>query len=353
MAKVSKATSSEAPKKKEKLKPLSLTSTDESIAKTFGDGVIINGLSIIDNPPEIISVSPALDAALGGGFQVGSLVTMAGQPRCGKTTTSLHFAAKWQALGRRVVYVNAEHRLHKRDLNGIPGLKPEEFIVIQSRRGKILTAEDYWALTFKYLSEQTDLLVIIDSVSILCEEREVIGGVTTETRGGAGKLLARFCRMATPVIPVNSHIVIGIAHLYSNTSGMGKKYLVSMGKKADYALSTSLYSEKTEVWTVGSDDSARQVGQINHWKVERSPLSPPNAKAESYQRYGAGIDEVQEYLKFAQDLSLIEKSGSWYAYPDSDNPLVRAQGFEKFRDLLVETPDALNSLKVAIHERFS
>jgi RecA/RadA recombinase len=236
----------------------------ESIAKAFGDGVVINGQHIIEHPPEIISVSPALDAALGGGFIVGSMVTIAGHPRCGKTTISLHFAAKWQALGRRVVYLNAEQRLNPRDIVGVPGLKPEEFIVITSTRGRILTAQDYWDIAYTYLCEETDVLLIIDSVSVLSEERERTGGMGTETRGGSAKLLAQFCRLATPVIPVNSHVVIGIAHLYANTSGMGRKYLVAMGQKADYALSTMLYSEKTETWTAGSDEDAKQIGQINH-----------------------------------------------------------------------------------------
>jgi hypothetical protein len=265
----------------------------------------------------------------------------------------LHFAAKWQTLGRKVIYLDAEHRLRDRDLSGIPGLKPEELSVIASYRGKILTAQDFLSIAYTYLSEETDLLVIIDSISVLSEEREIVGGMGTETRGGSGKIVGQFCRLATPVIPVNGHIVIGMAHLYSNTSGYGKKYVVSMGSKADYALSTSLYSVKTEDWTLGSDEDKNKIGQINHWKVERSPLNQPGELAKSYLRYGMGLDEVQEILKFAEDLSLFEVSGSWYAYPDKENAVVRAQGMEKFRQGLIDNTEAWEDLKNRIAELIS
>lgn len=323
-----------------------INKTTSSVAKTFGDGVVINGTYILDHPKEVISTgSPALDAALGGGLQVGSFVVMAGKPRTGKTTTALQFASAWQATGRNVKYINAEHRLHDRDLRGIPGLKPEEFEVIQSRRGKILTAQDNLSIVYSYLSEETDLLVIIDSLSILSEEREILGGIGTETRGGSGKIIAQFCRLATPVIPVNSHIVIGIAHLYANTSGQGKKYLTAMGSKADYALYTSLHAEYSEPWTIGGEDGKDIIGQINHWKVDRSPLNHPGEKATSYLRYGQGIDEVQEYLVFAEDLSIINKSGCWYSYED-----IKAQGAEKFRQALLENSDTWEKLKNRVRE---
>ena len=324
--------------------------SNADIAKTFGDGVVVDGKSILDNPKEVISVSPALDSALGGGFQIGSLVTIAGPPRSGKTTTSLHFAAKWQKTGRKVVYLDAEHRLRDRDLNGIPGLNAADITVIASCRGKILSAQDFLSIAYTYLSQETDTLVIIDSISILSEEREMTGGLGTETRGGAGKIIAQFCRLTTPVIPVNNNMVIGMAHLYANTSGYGKAYVVSMGRKADYALSTSLYSTKVESWNLGTSEDKDVIGQINHWKVERTPLNAPGEIAKSYLRYGSGIDEIQEILKFAEDLSLFEVNGSWYSYPNKAEAVVRGQGMEKFKNALLDNGEAWAELQGKIKE---
>lgn len=323
----------------------------KEVAKQFGDGVVINGQEILDNPKEIVSLTPALDAVLGGGLQVGSFAVFAGQPRTGKTTTALHFAAHWQALGRKAVYINAENRLEDRNLIHMP--RPDEVDIVRHTKGKILTAQDFLSIVLTYLKLEEYCLIIIDSISVLSEERELIGGMGTETRGGSGKLMAQFCRLATPIIPVNNNIVIGMAQLYSNTSGRGKDYLVNMGKKADYALFTLLYATHSNSWTASGEENDKNiVGQINHWRVERSPLSSPGAKADSYLRYGptGGIDEMQEYLKFAEDLSIIQKNGAWYYYPDKENFVVKAQGKENFRDELVANTEAWEQLKGRVRE---
>ena len=66
-----------------------------SIVSKYGD-VVRSGKEVLDsiNDLQVIGVSPALDIALGGGLREGSVVVMTGDPKSGKTTTSLHFAAK-------------------------------------------------------------------------------------------------------------------------------------------------------------------------------------------------------------------------------------------------------------------
>ncbi len=65
----------------------------EDIKKQFGDQVVLSGNSIVDKDQIIIPVSPALDLGLGGGIPEGSFVIFTGQPKCGKTTSSLDFTA--------------------------------------------------------------------------------------------------------------------------------------------------------------------------------------------------------------------------------------------------------------------
>ena len=124
----------------------------EDVVKKFGDDIILNGNSIIDKKLITIPVSPSLDIVLNGGIPEGSFVILTGQPKCGKTTTSLDFCATAQkkeyahssfSEGRNVYYLNIEGRLKKRDLEGIPGLDLTRFNVIGSKQGKILHAEEY------------------------------------------------------------------------------------------------------------------------------------------------------------------------------------------------------------------
>ena len=123
----------------------------EDVTKTFGDDVILSGNALVDQKVLTIPVSPALDIVLNGGIPEGSFVVLTGQPKCGKTTTSLDFAATAQRSEyqgklkdtREVYYLNIEGRLKKRDLEGIPGLNLSKFHIIGSQQGKILHAEEY------------------------------------------------------------------------------------------------------------------------------------------------------------------------------------------------------------------
>ena len=73
-----------------------MSSVTKDIAKTFGDNIILNANSIMDTNNVIIPVSPVIDILLGGGVPEGSFVVFTGQPKCGKTTTSLYLAATAQ-----------------------------------------------------------------------------------------------------------------------------------------------------------------------------------------------------------------------------------------------------------------
>jgi len=53
-----------------------------------------------------------LDIALGGGIREGSCVVITGDPKTGKTTTALYFAAKAQKLGKKVYYLSGYLQCH-------------------------------------------------------------------------------------------------------------------------------------------------------------------------------------------------------------------------------------------------
>ena len=157
-------------------------SLNEDVTKTFGENIILTGNAIVDRKTIIIPVSPSIDIILNGGIPEGSFVILTGQPKCGKTTTSLDFAATAQKAeyahssfkdGREVYYLNIEGRLKKRDLEGIPGLNLNKFHVIGSQQGKILHAEEYLQIGEKIINEIPGCVLIIDSYSALCTEAEI------------------------------------------------------------------------------------------------------------------------------------------------------------------------------------
>ena len=322
----------------------------EDVKKNFGDNVMLTANAVIDKSLITIPVSPALDVVLNGGIPEGSFVIFTGQPKCGKTTTSLDFCATAQKpeyahgsfkAGREVYYLNIEGRLKKRDLEGIPGLNLEKFNIIGSQEGKILHAEEYLQIGERIINEIPGSVVIIDSYSALCTEAEITSDMDKMQRADGAKLLAKFCRKVSNVIPVNRNVVIGITHQMGNP-GMGhSEWKEKSGQAIAYQTDIKIKANYFSAWNLSTDSP--QIGQEVHWQVICSALGAPGGKITSYIRYGQGIDKQMELLTLSVDLGLVSKGGAWYTMSSvEDKP--KFQGLEKTRQYLVDHPEVYEDL---------
>lgn len=328
----------------------------EDVIKAFGDDIILSGNAIVDKKVLTIPISPALDMALNGGIPEGSFVILTGQPKCGKTTSSLDFAATAQKLeyahgsfkdGRQVYYLNIEGRLKKRDLEGIQGLDLQRFHVIGSQQGKILHAEEYLQIAERIINEIPGSVMIIDSYSALCTEAEITSDMDKMQRADGAKLLAKFCRKVANVIPVNKNIVIGITHLMGNPTGYGAEFKEKSGQAIAYQTDIKLRAKSFKPWLLGTDNT--QIGQEIEWQVVCSALGPPGATTTSYIRYGQGIDKCTELINLASDIGIINKGGAWYTISClEDKP--KFQGTEKVRAFLLDNPKAYSSVDKSVRE---
>jgi recombination protein RecA len=321
----------------------------EGVIKDFGSDIILSGNSVVDRDSVIIPVSPALDMILNGGIPEGSFVVLTGQPKCGKTTTSLSFCATAQKeeykgdlkKPRHVYYLNIEGRLKKRDLEGIPGLDLARFDVIGSQQGKILHAEEYLQIAERIINEEPGCVLIIDSYSALCTEAEITSEMDKMQRADGAKLLAKFCRKVANVIPVNKNIVIGITHLMGNPTGYGAEFKEKSGQAIAYQTDIKLRAKTFKPWVLSADST--QIGQEIEWQVMCSALGPPGGTITSYLRYGQGIDKCTELVVLASDMGLINKGGAWYTL-DFIEEKPKFQGMEKVRNYLLEHTDSYEKL---------
>lgn len=331
-------------------------SLKEDVKKTFGDNIILSGNAVVDKELITIPVSPSLDIVLGGGIPEGSFVILTGQPKCGKTTTSLDFCATAQQKqyaygsfkeGREVYYLNIEGRLKKRDLEGIPGLDLTRFHIIGSQTGKILHAEEYLQIGERIINEIPGSVVVIDSYSALCTEAEITSDMNKMQRADGAKLLAKFCRKVANVIPVNKNIVIGITHLMGNPGYGTVEWKEKSGQAIAYQTDVKIKAKFFKKWNLS--ESSPQIGQEVEWEVLCSALGPPGGTITSYLRYGQGIDKQTELVTLAVDLGLIAKGGAWYTLTSVDDK-PKFQGLEKTRQYVVDHPEVYNDLWIKIKE---
>ena len=324
----------------------------ESITKDFGSNIILSGNSVIDKKSLTIPVSPALDIILNGGIPEGSFVVLTGQPKCGKTTTSLDFAATAQkeeystGAPRNVYYLNIEGRLKKRDLEGIPGINLDKFHIVGSQTGKILHAEEYLQIGERIINEDPGCVLIIDSYSALCTEAEITSDMDKMQRADGAKLLAKFCRKVANVIPVNKNIVIGITHLMGNPTGYGAEFKEKSGQAIAYQVDVKMRAKTFKPWLLGAENT--QVGQEVEWQTLCSALGPPGGVITSYIRYGKGIDKQMELVNLSVDMGIIHKGGAWYTLGFLNDEKAKFQGAEKVRQFLIDNPKVFSDLYIEV-----
>ncbi len=336
-----------------------------SLIKKYADGVMVGGQSILDEDVQIVPLSPALDTLIGGGVPEGSWINFSSKPGVGKTTTALHFAATCQRPeygARDVYYLDIEGRLKKRNLKGIKGLNLDKFYAIRSTEDKILSGQDFLTIGEEILKNNKRIVLILDSYSSICHEKELLEGIGTSTRGAGGyQLLSGFCRQMSQVVPVMKHFVVGIIQMMANPSGYGAAMQEKGGNSIIYQADVFLRAKSMEPILNGT----KQVGQTVTWQCIKAALHGgfTGAMAESHIKYGIGIDVIREIMTFAIDIGLITKSGSWFVceymqnhldvlkvekWDDDARKLCRFQGETKLYDQLDSHPVWYELLKKSI-----
>ena len=296
---------------------------------------------------ETISVSPAIDIALGGGIKEGSWVILTGDPKTGKTTTALQIAATCQKEGRPVIYLDAEGRLKAMNLGGVEGLDLSKMRVIHSDE-EPLSAEKFLDIALKLVSskEFERCVCIIDSTSSLIPEKELAEDLSGSFRAGLPKILAVFCRKMGQIIPKQKATMIIITHFIANTSGYGASRLPDCGRKIQYQADTRMEVKNIKSWESGSV----QIGQQINWKIVCSSMGGPGTMCTSWLRYGKGLDGTQEMLQISCEIGLISKAGAWYNCDFMGEDAKKFQGQDKLHQFLKENPETLKELEKQVKE---
>jgi len=180
-----------------------------TVVSTYGD-VVRTGSEVLSNLNnlQVIGLSPALDIALGGGLREGSCVVMTGDPKSGKTTTALCFAAKCQKLGKKIIYANTEGRLAKQNFEGIKGLDPDKILIVESTDDRVLSAEDFLNIIEYYINNDPECVIIVDSMSNMVPKVELEGEVRTGVRNSLPRLLSMFFKRIGGSVTKNKTILI-------------------------------------------------------------------------------------------------------------------------------------------------
>jgi len=324
--------------------------SEKDIIKEYGQ-VLLEASYIVDNPPPVISVTPKIDIALGGGVPEGCLFIMTGPEKIGKTVHALQFCKNAQQVkleneqNRKIYYGNVEGRLKKRDLEGIKGLNFSEDMlkIVGSTKGNILSGEKYLAIFDNIIHNEPHAVCVIDSFSALAAESELVGDITDHQVAAMNRYLAKFTRRFANVLPINRVTLVGITHLMANIQkfGAGKTKIEKSGNALKYAQDVKLWATHREPLKQGET----QIGQKVHWIVENSAIGAPGQKVTSIIKYGHGIWNEYELAELAKDFGVVEGK-TWITLPNGE----KVQGMSNFATYLEENPSYYEELRQQVFE---
>lgn len=308
---------------------------------------ITNADYIKDLRSEVVSISPKFDLGLSGGIPFGSFCLVSGKPGQGKSSLSLHIAAQAQEISPEtcVYYFDIEGRIKYKDLLGNRklNLADDRFRLIQSKPGRILTGDEFIEIGEKLINAKQKCVFIFDSFSAISTKARQDADIKDRFRDDANLLLSSFCKRISQVIPINQSILIGICHVIADPGPSRSQWTEAGGNKIKYQADVKIMGTYYQPWESGE----QIIGQITHWKIDKSALGAPFGEVTSYIRYGHGFDEHTELIEMAVDINIIQKGGAWYSYKDS-----KFQGIEKFRAYLVENNDVFLEIKDKVSSLF-
>ncbi len=314
-------------KREDKLK--ALDAAIAKIEKDYGKGSIMKlGDSVANMNVEAVPTGClSLDLALGvGGVPKGRIVEVYGPESSGKTTVALHMVAEVQKRGGIAGFIDAEHALDPVYAEKI-GVDIDNLYISQPDNG-----EQALEITETMVRSGAVDIVIVDSVAALVPKAEIDGDMGDSHVGLQARLMSQALRKLTAVISKSNCIVIFINQLREKVGVMfGSPETTTGGRALKFYSSVRLDVRKIE----SLKQAGEFIGNRTRIKVVKNKVAPPFKEAEFDIMFGQGISKEGDILDLAVSLSIIQKSGAWFAY----NGAKIGQGRENAKQYLREHED--------------
>ena len=325
--------------KEDKLKALDAALSQ--IERQFGKGAVmkIGDSKAHMNVETIPTGSLSLDIALGlGGIPRGRIIEIYGPESSGKTTVTLHMIAEVQKRGGIAGFIDAEHALDPTYAKNI-GVDVDNIYISQPDNG-----EQALEITETMVRSGAIDIVVVDSVAALVPKAEIDGEMGDSHVGLQARLMSQALRKLTAAISRSNCAVVFINQLREKVGIMfGNPETTTGGRALKFYSSVRLDVRRIE--------SLKQSGEITgnrtRVKVVKNKIAPPFKEAEFDIMFGEGISAVGDILDLAASVSIVSKSGAWYAY--DGNKI--GQGRENAKQYLKENPEICKEIenKVRVH----
>jgi recombination protein RecA len=312
----------------------------EQIERQFGKGSIMKlGSNTRLDIPVIPTGALSLDMALGvGGVPRGRIIEIFGPESSGKTTLALHILAEAQKLGGKVAFIDAEHALDPLYAKSI-GVNIEELYISQPDFGE----QALEILETLVRSAGFDVIVI-DSVAALTPRAEIEGDMGDSHMGLQARLMSQALRKITAIAGKTGTMVIFLNQIRMKIGVMfGNPETTTGGNALKFYSSVRMDIRQREKIMEGD----KVIGHVRQVKIVKNKVAPPFREATFNIMYPKGIDHESSIIDAALQFGILEKSGAWIKYGDTQ----LAQGRESAIRLLTEKPTLSKEIETAVRKK--
>ncbi len=321
----------------DKLKALKLTM--DKLDKTYGKGTVMKLGDEAVVPVEVISTgSLTLDLALGvGGLPKGRIVEIYGPESSGKTTLAIHAIAEVQKQGGIAAIVDAEHAFDQFYAEKL-GVDIENLLISQPDNG-----EQALEIADNLIRSGAVDLLVVDSVAALTPKAEIEGEMGDSQMGLQARLMSKALRKLTGSINKANCCCIFINQLREKIGVMfGNPETTTGGNALKFYSSVRIDIRRANQ----IKDGEEVIGNRTRVKVVKNKVAPPFRRAEFDIMYGRGISKVGEILDLGVEMSIINKSGSWFSYGETR----LGQGRDAVKAIIKDNPELMEELEARIKD---
>jgi len=266
------------------------------------------------------------------------LIEIYGPESSGKTTIATHVIAEAQKKGGVCAIIDAEHAFDSGYAKKL-GVDVDNLLISQPDYG-----EQALEIADRLILSGALDVVVIDSVAALVPKSELEGEMGDSKMGLHARLMSQALRKLTATISKTNTICIFINQLREKIGVMfGNPETTTGGNALKFYSSVRLDIRRS----AQIKDGEEAIGNRVKVKVVKNKVAPPFRSAEFDIIFGEGISKTGEIIDMGVELSIIQKSGSWYSY----NGDKLGQGRDSVRQLLIDNPEMANEVEAKIREK--
>ena len=184
-------------------------------------------------------------------------------------------------------------------------------------------------------------IMVVDSVAALVPRSEIEGEMGDSHMGLQARLMSQALRKLTATIGKTQTTLIFINQIRMKIGVVyGNPETTTGGNALKFYASMRLEIRKAAAIKEGQDIT----GSRTRVKVVKNKLAPPFKNVEFDIMYGEGISRTGDLLDMGVELSVVDKSGSWYSFEGERI----GQGRENVKAFLLDNPDIFETIETKV-----